>query len=225
MAYRDGRSYHRRMVSHGSARLLVGARDYTHKSWRPQFYPDDLPSEWRFIFYSHRYPAILMPMRAAAFETERLSLWEQEAPPDFRMVLEIPGGSLDRFLSAKPLPQPLIAGCVVRVSRLTKAHIAPLAALAQTLPVAVDFRVHASEYIAELSAIGVGVCGRPAQGLAPTGPFAVSLVGKGDRPLLGRAIQDLWQVPAPNGRALFFYEPQTAIKWVEEAQLLASMLV
>ncbi|MHB8254760.1 MAG: DUF72 domain-containing protein [Acidiferrobacter sp.] len=223
MAIRDLRSYHGRMTFHGSAGLLLGARDYTHTGWRSQLYPADLPREWRFIFYSHRYPAILMPMRAWAFDAERLSLWQEEAPPTFRMILEVPAESLGRFVAAGPWPQPLIAGCVVRMSRLTKAHIAPLQVLAHQLPVAVDFRVYTPQYTRDLSAIGVGVCGRPAFGLPPTGPFAVSLMGKGDRPLLGQALRELMSVSAPRGSALFFYKPQTAIQWTEEAQLLVSM--
>lgn len=165
-----------------------------------------------------------MPMRAPAFGGEDLVLWEQEAPPEFRIVLEVSGANLDRVLSVGPVPQPLIAGCVVRAPRLTRAHIGSLAALTQTLPVAVDLRVHTPASIGELSALGIGVCGRPAEGLVPIGPFVVSLMGAADRRLLGRAVQELLRVPAPRGSALFFHEPRTAMKWVEEAQLLAGML-
>ena len=224
MAVRCAYSYHGGMTVDASARLLVGARGYTHRNWWPQLYPDELPAEWRFIFYSHRHPAILMPARAWAYKPEQLSFWQEEAPPNFRMVLEIPGDGLERLMLAGPLPQPLIAGCIVRVSRLTKGHRVQLAVLAHTMPVAVDFRIHTPGCADGLSTMGVGVCGRPAQGLSPVGPFAVSLVGKADRPLLGKAVQELLRVPAANGRALFFYEPQTAIKWVAEAQLLVNLL-
>lgn len=204
--------------------LIMGARDYTHARWRTRLYPTGLPPEWRFMFYSHRYPAILMSARAWGFAPERLSLWESEAPSSFRVVLEVPDRSLERFLALGPLPRPLVAGCIVRVARRIGPVISRLEALARVLPVAIDARVPVEGLAATLSGIGVGLCGRPADGRAPTGPFAVSLMGDGDRALVGQALTALLAVPAPQGRALFFCEPDTAIRSLEEAQWLASLL-
>ncbi len=204
--------------------LLMGARDYAHACWRTQLYPPDLPPEWRFIFYSHRYPAILMPARAWGFAPERLSLWESEAPPSFRMVLEVSDRALERFLALGVWPQPLIAGCVVRVTRQIGSLMPRLKALARVLPVAVDVRGAAEGLAATLSGIGVGLCGRPADGRIPSGPFAVSLIEAGDRALLGQALTALLAAPASQGRALFFSEPKSAIRSLEEAQWLASLL-
>ncbi len=176
------------------------------------------------MFYSHRYPGILLSARAWGIKRERLSLWENEAPPAFRIVLEIPDRRVEQFLALGPLQRPLIAGCVVRVARRIGPLMAGLEALARVLPVAVDTRIPVGDLAAALAEIGVGLCGRPADGSAPSGPFAVSLIGKGDRVLLGRALTALLAVPAPKGRALFFCEPHTAIRSLEEAQWLASLL-
>ena len=204
--------------------LFMGARDFTHARWRTQLYPTDLPPEWRFMFYSHRYPAILMSVRAWGFASERLSSWESEAPSSFRVVLEVPDRGLERFLALEPLPRPFIAGCIVRVARRIEPLMSQLEALARVLPVAIDARVPTEGLAATLSGIGVGLCGRPADGHVPSGPFAVSLIGEGDRALVGRALTALLAVPAPQGRALFFCKPDTAIRSLEEAQWLASLL-
>lgn len=204
--------------------LLMGARDYAHTCWRTQLYPSGLPAEWRFMFYSHRYPAVLMSARAWGFAPERLSVWESEAPPSFRMVLEVADRALERFLALGPWSRPLIAGCVVRVTRRMGPLMPRLEALARVLPVAVDVRVAPEALAATLSGMGVGLCGRPADGRAPSGPFAVSLIDAGDRALLGRALTALLEAPAPQGRALFFCKPDGAIRSLEEAQWLASLL-
>lgn len=204
--------------------LLMGVRDYSHAPWRTEFYPPGLPSEWRFMFYSHRYPGMLLSPRAWGVKRERLSLWESEAPPSFRLVLEVSDRSLDRLLALGPLPRPFVAGCVVRVSRRITSLMTGLEALSRALPVAVDARLSVCDLTASLAEIGVGVCGRPAEGGVPSGPFAVSLIGPGDRALAGRALTELLKVKAPRGRALFFCEPGTAIRSLEEAQWLASLL-
>lgn len=202
----------------------MGARDYAHTSWRTGLYPAGLPSEWRFMFYSHRYPAILLSARAWDFTRERLSLWESEAPPAFRMVLEISDRSLERFVALGPGSMPLVAGCVVRVGCRIGPLLPGLEALARVLPVAVDARDPRCDLGAQLAEIGVGLCGRPADRRAPSGPFAVSLITKGDRALWGPALTALLAIRAPRGRALFFCEPTSAIRSLEEAQWLASLL-
>ena len=205
--------------------LLIGARGYAHARWRGAFYPDDLPREWRFLFYSHRYPALLMPARAWGPDPARLALFGDEAPADFRVVLEIPEKSLPRMAEVAHWPAPLVAGCLVRLSRLDAAHRKPLAALARALPVTVDVRSCPAGCREELAALGVGVCGRPDASRAPAGPFAVSLVDRIDRRALGAALRGLITIDAPAGSALFFCEPATALTGLDEALLLADLLM
>ena len=76
-------------MTNGPVPPLIGARGYAHACWRGAFYPDNLPREWRFLFYSHRYPALLMPARAWGSDPARLAAFGEEAPADFRVVLEI----------------------------------------------------------------------------------------------------------------------------------------
>ena len=212
-------------MTHGPAPLLIGARGYAHARWRGAFYPHDLPREWRFLFYSHRYPAVLMPAQSWGQDPARLTLFGDEAPTDFRVVLEVTEKGLPRMAEVAAWPVPLVAGCLVRLSRLDAAHREPLAALARALPVTVDLRSCPAECRQDLAALSVGVCGRPAASRAPTGPFAVSLVDRVDRRALGAALRGLLTVEAPAGSALFFCEPVTALTGLNEALLLADLLM
>ncbi len=212
-------------MTHGPAPLLIGARGYAHARWRGAFYPHDLPREWRFLFYSHRYPAVLMPAQSWGQDPARLTLFGDEAPADFRVVLEVTEKGLPRMAEVAAWPVPLVAGCLVRLSRLDAAHREPLAALARALPVTVDLRSCPAECRQDLAALSVGVCGRPAASRAPTGPFAVSLVDRVDRRALGAALRGLLTVEAPAGSALFFCEPVTALTGLDEALLLADLLM
>lgn len=215
--------YHAPMMA-TSPRLLIGARGHAHACWRGAFYPHDLPREWRFLFYSHRYPALLMPARAWGSDPARLAAFGEEAPADFRVVLEISEKGLPAMARVAAWPAPLVAGCVVRLRRLDAACREPLAALARALPVAVDLRSCPMACREDLAALGVGVCGRPTAGRAPAGPFAVSLVDRADRRALGAALRALAAATAPAGSALFFCEPAAALTWLDEALLLADLL-
>lgn len=215
--------YHAPMMA-TSPRLLIGARGHAHACWRGAFYPHDLPREWRFLFYSHRYPALLMPARAWGLDPARLAAFSDEAPADFRVVLEISAKGLPDMARVATWPAPLVAGCVVRLPRLDAAYRGPLAALARALPVAVDLRSCPAGCREDLAALGVGVCGRPAAGRAPAGPFAVSLIDQADRRVLGAALRALVTVAAPAGSALFFCEPTAALTGLDEALLLADLL-
>ncbi len=205
-------------------RLLVGARGYAHRAWQGTFYPADLPPEWRFLFYSHRYPAILLPARSWRSDGDTLVRLQDEAPPEFRVVLEVSEGELARLESAPLWPQPFVTACLVRLADLRPQHEAALVALADVLPVVVDLKGRAAPSQARLRELGLGLCGRPAQGRPPAGPYALSLVTRADRALLGRGLRALLDVPAPRGRALFCTDPATAIKGAEEAQLIAELL-
>jgi uncharacterized protein YecE (DUF72 family) len=35
--------------------VLIGACGWQHNDWTGEFYPDDLPEEWRLGYYAHEY--------------------------------------------------------------------------------------------------------------------------------------------------------------------------
>ncbi len=205
-----------------TAGVVLGARHYRHRSWRSALYPDNLPAEWRFLFYSHRHTGLLMPYSLKDASREALALWQEESPPGFRMVLEIGVADLEWF-AQRPVPRPFVGACVVRGARLDEAHLPDLAGLAARLPVAVDVRSCAPALARELAARGIGRCGRPAQNRPPTGPAAVSLIASPSRPLIGQALTALWAAPAES-RYLFFCEAASALRALADARVLAGFI-
>lgn len=202
--------------------LVIGARGYNHRVWRGRFYPSDLPAEWRYIFYSHRIGALLMPSRAWYGHPSVLAQWHEEAPPAFRMVLELPPRALtDGFT---PVMSSLIAGYLLRVPTLSAGDLPVLASWAATVAMSVDLARGRARLRPVLTAMHVGCCGRPTDGHAASGSLALTLAGTGDRRSLGRIIGALLDTPAPAGRALFFYQAASALGQIGDAERLVSLL-
>ena len=70
---------------------LLGAIGWDHPEWNSTFYPDDLPPEWRFNYYSNAFECVYLPYatcRATAAET--LSGWCQDTLAHFQFLLEPP---------------------------------------------------------------------------------------------------------------------------------------
>ncbi|MHB1565620.1 MAG: hypothetical protein ACYCXG_02690 [Acidiferrobacter sp.] len=203
--------------------LVIGARGYNHRAWCGHFYPPDLPSEWRYLFYSHRQGALLMPARTWYGHSSVLAQWHDEAPPAFRLILELPLRALtDGFM---PAPSPLVAGYVLRAPSLSIDDLPVMAAWAGVAAISVDLARGRARLGPTLAAMQVGLCGRSGPGQAATGPLALTLVGGVDRRVLGRVLRALLDTPAPQGRALFFYRAASALGQITDAQLLVSVLV
>ena len=70
--------------------LLIGAAGWENENWVGGFYPEDLPEDWRFGYYTNRLRSVLVP--AAVWntaDTEPLvTTMLEDLYPEFRMVLE-----------------------------------------------------------------------------------------------------------------------------------------
>ncbi|MDA8390843.1 MAG: hypothetical protein M0Z76_08975 [Gammaproteobacteria bacterium] len=203
----------------------LGARGWMHRCWgRGRYYPAGLPPEWRYTFYSHRQSSVLIP--ASALRTpDFLAVWRDETPPGFQPVLELPMARLHEDLPPVAEDADWLGGYLVRASRgLSAGDIRRLAAVSRSMPVAVDVIRGRARAAAALAAEGIGLCGRPVQGLPAQGPFVVSLLGACDRMTLRAVLQALSATRAPSGCALFFTDPQTALTQIQEARLLQDLL-
>ncbi len=118
--------------------ILIGCRGWDHDGWVPGFYPDTLPRDWRFCYYSNEIRSALVPMddwaRAAP---ETIVQWRADCDPAFRFVFEVAADSLDqdgsvwRRLHAKLAPlSDRTAAFVLRGAAETTA----LAAIASATP-------------------------------------------------------------------------------------------
>jgi hypothetical protein len=69
--------------------LMVGTWGWDHATWVGSYYPEELPADWRFGYYSNEYRSVLMPADHWTLE-QPLEDWIQDADDAFRMVLELP---------------------------------------------------------------------------------------------------------------------------------------
>ena len=49
------------MMKNAKPEIRVGARGWDFEQWGGEFYPDDLPEDWRFSFYSNDFQTVLVP--------------------------------------------------------------------------------------------------------------------------------------------------------------------
>lgn len=83
-------------------RVLIGACGWEHAEWRGDFYPDDLPPEWRLGYYSNLYPIVLAgPTEWAHGQPAD---WAAEIGDGFHMLGELPTTLVARALDGTPGP-------------------------------------------------------------------------------------------------------------------------
>lgn len=82
--------------------VLLGAEGWLHPGWQGEFYPDDLPEDWRLAYYCTQLHAVFLPhpVWSGAAETE-IRQWLEDTQPGFRFVLEPgPAGVADTSMTA-----------------------------------------------------------------------------------------------------------------------------
>ena len=71
-------------------RFLLGARGWEHAGWDADFYPDDLPADWRLAYYANQFPVVLVPAeRFDAATGDELEEWADEVGEGFRFLVEL----------------------------------------------------------------------------------------------------------------------------------------
>jgi len=72
--------------------MRVGSRGWQYSDWVGEFYPDDLPEDWRFSFYSNEFHSILVPYEALAqYEVDDWVDWAEDTQKNFSFYVEIAG--------------------------------------------------------------------------------------------------------------------------------------
>jgi hypothetical protein len=82
--------------------LIVSANGWEHKGWQGEFYPSDLPKEWRLDYYQSHFDAVWVS--ASLWCSLPLSVWEswsEEVSDHFSFyveALEFPEDGRDEYL-------------------------------------------------------------------------------------------------------------------------------
>ena len=70
--------------------IRVGARGWNFDQWGGEFYPDDLPEDWRFSFYCNDFQTVLVPAnQLLMFSLDDWSEWIEDTSKDFWFYVEI----------------------------------------------------------------------------------------------------------------------------------------
>lgn len=129
-----------------SADLLIGTVGFEHPHWAGGFYPEELPADWRFCFYSNKLRAVLIPpTESARLDAASAQQWVDDSDPAFRFVLGLDDSWLDantravRLAAVAPL-HPQIAGWFWHSGGRAPAAeaLALIEALTPIAPVCVD---------------------------------------------------------------------------------------
>jgi uncharacterized protein YecE (DUF72 family) len=230
-----------------SENLLVGTRGWLHAEWNEQFYPEELPEDWRFCYYSNLIRSVLIPAELwDEVGSEQVRQWAEDSDPGFRFVHELPsdlsqplpadalGRRADEFLATLAPVADRTVGLLARLGAVSTTDLDWLSALIDALgerhPLCVDLelsrwpRPAVDELLDER---GVGLCWHPGAGTRPAegGRLLIALMGRADLKRI-RAVVEALGVWASPGRAaaLFFDDLATAANQARETRILAELL-
>jgi len=226
---------------------MIGTRGWEHAPWLGDFYPDELPPDWRFCYYSNNLRSVLVPQELWP-ETGRAQVaqWAEDSDPAFRFVIELPATlgalpapaqherELERFLETIEPVAARLAGLLLRVAAGTPASpdgFEPLLnRLADIAPLCVDLPDGAwrrPELLAELTRQNAGLawhCERE-PGPHPGGRLLVAFAPPAAARDVRHYIERLAQWQRHDARAgLFFIQPERAARAAQEARLIAELM-
>jgi uncharacterized protein YecE (DUF72 family) len=224
--------------------LMIGTR-----GWNPasggDFYPSELPDDWRFCYYSNNLRSVLVPQETwDGVQRSDVAQWLEDSDPAFRFVVELPATlglpltqhkreqALAQFLETLEPVAPRTAGLLLRIAPDTAVlpdwfeHF--LNRLADVAPLCVDLPVGAWRVpvvYAALERQGAGLawhCAREAAPL-PGGRLMVALAPTAPARELRHWIGQLAQWQGQSGLAGLFFESDAA-KAAQEARLIAELM-
>jgi hypothetical protein len=214
--------------------MLIGARGYDHAAWSGPFYPEDLPEDWRFCFYSNRQRALLIPAEQAARATDaEIAQWSDDSDEGFRFVMEVPPAVLTGvqpvadWLQRLRVLMPRIAGFLVVADADTREAV--LQSLAGVKPLCVDLpaSLNNEAWHSLMQSLNAGRCWRVAQAPVPVagGSLIVALSPGGDPRALRAQFEALAAVRGASTQlALFVDEPAAAARQLHDIRVLAELM-
>ena len=70
--------------------LAIGSSGWLHQQWEENYYPDDIPDEWRLNFYSHHFQCVLMrPDEWLTATSEKLAQWCEDIDESFAFFVSV----------------------------------------------------------------------------------------------------------------------------------------
>lgn len=72
--------------------LIPVVYGWEHVSWNAQYYPDDLPAEWRFSYFANEHAGVIIPVSVwTNADSDVIEEWFDDADANFAFVIEFDG--------------------------------------------------------------------------------------------------------------------------------------
>lgn len=216
--------------------ILIGTEGWRHDAWRGGFYPEELPTDWEFCYYSNRLRAVWLSVAAAEADAAEIGEWLRDSDPAFRFVLSVglaPAADVawrEAFCVRIAPLQPRLAGIVltgpVPPALAADTVASAIAALRALAPVCIDGAAAAHAALADLGLTRVWEVATmptpPWQGAAAA-ELCLARMRDGDPRAIRGTLEQL--AVAPSIRAgLFFCPSAAAAQHAEAARTLAELL-
>jgi len=226
---------------------MIGTRGWSDVAPGDDFYPPQLPVDWRLSFYSNNLRSVLVPQEPwpTTSRTE-LSQWLDDSDPAFRFVLELPATLSQPLPQAKflqelefflELSEPIAARVTGYLWRVAPQIASTpdwfensLHRLVEFGPVCVDLAEglgRTESVLAALTRQGAGLCWHCASEANPYpgGRLRLALAAPAAPRIARRYIEGLVQWQGQDAQAgLFFTASAGAAKAAQEARLIAELM-
>lgn len=218
--------------------ILIGTAGWEHDDWIGEFYPEELPPEWRFCYYSNAMRAVLVPHTAwAASDAHVLAQWAADSDPAFRFVVELPlawaaardsaRAAVGEFMTQLTPLARQVAGCLVRCD-LARWDMAALTATVDTVaahyPVCVEWPQHEPRpVIATSRELGSVWDADREDGPMHGGSLLIARSAGGNPRALRAVLEKIAAANAKQG-ALFIKPSPQAMRVAQQARSLAEMM-
>lgn len=220
--------------------LMVGTIGWDHDEWVGGFYPDDLPDDWRFAYYSNDYRAVLATADHMRPENiAQIVEWAEDCDDAFRFVIEIPQSfvtdsnteSLQHFVNALVPLASRIGGFLLSVGNAGEDEVRSLKSKIELLqphgPLCMDLTGESEIpplLLGVIQEYNIGLCWHPDRDNAPRpgGALLLALSSEGDAKGQRQLIESLeqWMQQSSGLAGLFFESPEAA----SQARIVAEML-
>jgi len=222
--------------------LLIGTRDWQNTAWSGKFYPDNLPDDWRFCFYSNQFRVVLIPGTVwESVTTEAINTWIEDSDDEFKVVCELPATFSeiitipelqDSWNSFQEITAPLSNQMAVylwspsaKQSQLDNFMSAALEIFSQFKPVSLFQDDKQAEYL-PISDTRASLCWSVADSESPEphGDFLVALCQENDLKRIRVVIEKLSKWMGEDRQAMLIFEGDNALVQAQQARMIAEMM-
>jgi hypothetical protein len=227
--------------------LLIGTRDWQNTPWAEKFYPENLPDDWRFCFYSNQFRTVLVPGTVwKSVTNDDINTWIEDSDDEFKIICELPvelseaysvadakklfldfqdkTSLLDKQISAyfwqpgdKQLQQPEFMSAALKLI----ADVKPVSLLVTGKQPALMESNLASASISASLCWSVAESEKPAE----QGQFLVALCQENDLKRIRVVIEQLQDWMGEKRQAALIFEGDNALVQAQQARMIAEMLV